>query len=327
MTMPLPMRPGHVHCYLVARRRRLHARRHRARAARCRGSAGRRSSRGSTRRSSTIFLTHFHPDHLGAAADVRELTGRARRPGAARRRAGASSSGRTTAGRSVLGGLVPSQRRPGDGDRGADRAGAAATGRSSGPSPIPSSSTTATLLARLGARRRARARGRPADAAAGRCPDRRRPPARADHADRRPLAREPARSARRLPRGARADDRARARRSPTAGTATPITDPVGRARELIAHHDERLRRRGRRARARAAHRLRGVVPALRRRSQARRPPVRRRRDALPSRAARPRGQGRASRRGSRRGRRRRLLYCRAVVGELPSSTAAPETGA
>ena len=111
------------------------------------------------------------------------------------------------------------------------------------------------------------------------------------------------------------------------GHGDTVTDPVGRANELIAHHAERLLVTAAAHRHRAAHGVRGVVPALRRRSAAGRAPVCRRRDALPPRAARPGRQGRAPRAAAERGRRRRLLYCRAVVGELPSSTAAPETGA
>jgi glyoxylase-like metal-dependent hydrolase (beta-lactamase superfamily II) len=74
VTMPLPTRPGHIHCYLLplddgfmlvdtglglpdaaelwaAELEHLGA------------------------PISTIFVTHFHPDHLGATLDVRELTG------------------------------------------------------------------------------------------------------------------------------------------------------------------------------------------------------------------------------------------------------------
>ena len=74
VTMPLPMRPGHVHCYLLpvdggfmvvdtglglpdARERWA------AELAPLDGPVV------------TLFITHFHPDHLGAAADLRDLTG------------------------------------------------------------------------------------------------------------------------------------------------------------------------------------------------------------------------------------------------------------
>jgi glyoxylase-like metal-dependent hydrolase (beta-lactamase superfamily II) len=74
VTMPLPMRPGHVHCYLlpvddgyllvdtglgVPDARELWA----AELAQL------------DRPVTTIVLTHFHPDHLGASRDVLELTG------------------------------------------------------------------------------------------------------------------------------------------------------------------------------------------------------------------------------------------------------------
>jgi glyoxylase-like metal-dependent hydrolase (beta-lactamase superfamily II) len=74
VTMPLPSRPGHVHCYLLPvddgfmlvdtglglpDAADLWA----AELAQLPGPV------------STIFLTHFHPDHLGASADVRDLTG------------------------------------------------------------------------------------------------------------------------------------------------------------------------------------------------------------------------------------------------------------
>jgi len=74
VTLPLPARPGHVHSYLLpgedgwtivdtglglpdARERW---------AAELRGLAG---------EVRTILVTHFHPDHVGAAADLAELTG------------------------------------------------------------------------------------------------------------------------------------------------------------------------------------------------------------------------------------------------------------
>jgi glyoxylase-like metal-dependent hydrolase (beta-lactamase superfamily II) len=74
VTMPLPTRPGHVHCYLLpgedgwilvdtgvglpdAKET---------------WSAVLEEAGG---RVATIFVTHFHPDHVGAAADLHELTG------------------------------------------------------------------------------------------------------------------------------------------------------------------------------------------------------------------------------------------------------------
>src|SRR3954452_6118003 len=74
VTMPLPSRPGHVHCYLLPVEdgfmlvdtglglpdaADLWA----AELAQLPGPV------------STIFVTHFHPDHVGATADVRDLTG------------------------------------------------------------------------------------------------------------------------------------------------------------------------------------------------------------------------------------------------------------
>jgi glyoxylase-like metal-dependent hydrolase (beta-lactamase superfamily II) len=76
VTMPLPMRPGHVHCYLLqgddgwtvvdtglglpdAKER---------------WRAELRALDGPVAR---VFVTHFHPDHVGAAADLHELTGAA----------------------------------------------------------------------------------------------------------------------------------------------------------------------------------------------------------------------------------------------------------
>jgi glyoxylase-like metal-dependent hydrolase (beta-lactamase superfamily II) len=75
VTMPLPTRPGHVHCYLLPGRS---------------GSwtlvdtgigvpdAKEAWSLELARAGghiTTVFVTHFHPDHVGAAADLHELTG------------------------------------------------------------------------------------------------------------------------------------------------------------------------------------------------------------------------------------------------------------
>jgi glyoxylase-like metal-dependent hydrolase (beta-lactamase superfamily II) len=74
VTLPLPTRPGHVHAYLLP------------------GEDGwtlvdtgvglpdakeawAAALEQAGRRVATIFVTHFHPDHVGAAADLHELTG------------------------------------------------------------------------------------------------------------------------------------------------------------------------------------------------------------------------------------------------------------
>jgi glyoxylase-like metal-dependent hydrolase (beta-lactamase superfamily II) len=74
VTLPLPTRPGHVHAYLLP------------------GEDGwivvdtgvglpdakdrwREELAEAGGRVAAIFVTHFHPDHIGAAADVHELTG------------------------------------------------------------------------------------------------------------------------------------------------------------------------------------------------------------------------------------------------------------
>ena len=107
------------------------------------------------------------------------------------------------------------------------------------------------------------------------------------------------------------------------GHGEPIADPVGRARELIEHHRERLAVDGGGATATPAHRLRALVRPLRRRPEARLAALRRRRDALAPRAARPRGAGPSAARTSGP-----LPILRASLDdELPPSTQAPESGA
>ena len=74
MTMPLPMRPDHVHCYLVPVESGYML------VDTGLGLPGAKEAwaavlAGLDAPVVTIFLTHFHPDHLGAAADVRDLTG------------------------------------------------------------------------------------------------------------------------------------------------------------------------------------------------------------------------------------------------------------
>ncbi len=74
MTMPLPTRPGHVHCYLVPVEGGLML----VDTGLGLPDAGERwadAFAGLDAPVVTTFLTHFHPDHLGATADVRDLTG------------------------------------------------------------------------------------------------------------------------------------------------------------------------------------------------------------------------------------------------------------
>ena len=72
--MPLPMRPGHVHCYLlpVAGGFMLVDTGLGLPDAREQWATELDQLDGPV---VTVFLTHFHPDHLGAAADVQALTG------------------------------------------------------------------------------------------------------------------------------------------------------------------------------------------------------------------------------------------------------------
>ncbi len=72
--MPLPMRPDHVHCYLVPVESGYML------VDTGLGLPGAKEAWAAVFDDLdapvvTTFLTHFHPDHLGAAADVRDLTG------------------------------------------------------------------------------------------------------------------------------------------------------------------------------------------------------------------------------------------------------------
>ena len=93
----------------------------------------------------TIFLTHFHPDHLGASQGRVRAHGRARRPGAARRRAGLAGLDELRLDGGDRG-VVPAQRRPGGGDRRSWSSRAGSCSRSSGRSRGPTSSTTGDVL-------------------------------------------------------------------------------------------------------------------------------------------------------------------------------------
>jgi glyoxylase-like metal-dependent hydrolase (beta-lactamase superfamily II) len=74
VTMPLPTRPGHVHTYLLPSPEGLVL----VDTGLGLPDAGERWAAeldGLDAPVTTIFLTHFHPDHLGATRDVQELTG------------------------------------------------------------------------------------------------------------------------------------------------------------------------------------------------------------------------------------------------------------
>ena len=73
VTLPLP--PARERPRVpVARRRRVDRRRHRNRHSRREGHLA-RGTRARTGRVAAVFVTHFHPDHVGAKADLHELTG------------------------------------------------------------------------------------------------------------------------------------------------------------------------------------------------------------------------------------------------------------
>ena len=204
-----------------------------------RRSAGRRSSTSFPGPVARIVVTHFHPDHVGAATRPRRAHRRAGRTGAPRLRAV-----RPRLGRRRLGGrarrLVPPARRARRRDRRADRAGLASTGPFIRYQPDPE------LLERGDAVDGWEVVAAPGHAdgqlmllrdgvlvAADHLLDRISPTVGLWPA-------QPARPARRLPRRARGDDRARADAGASPGTASRSpTRPGGRERS-IAHHRERL---------------------------------------------------------------------------------------
>ncbi len=193
ITTPLPTRPGHVHSYLLP------------------GEDGwtlvdtgiglpdaqeiwAASLDGAE--VARIFVTHFHPDHVGAAADVAELTG-----------APVSQGELDYAQCELVWGNEEWPRRIADwflthgvpSEITEELIGSGNVYRPVHPlSARPGARRRRRPARRLGARRRARARRRPALPLQGPGARLGRPPARADHADGRPLAGEPPRSARGL---------------------------------------------------------------------------------------------------------------------------------
>ena len=248
ITTPLPTRPGHVHSYLLP------------------GEDGWtlvdtgiglpdaqevwRESLGGAE-VARIFVTHFHPDHVGAAADVAELTRAPVHQGAldyAQCELVWGNPNWPRADRRV----VPHPRRPGRDHRGADRL----RRRLPAVHPLPARPDPRRRrrpARRLGARRRARA----TPTASSAC-SRSGVLVSADHLLGRispTVGLWPA--SRPDPLGDFLESLERtielAPRLALPGHGDPIADPVGRARELIEHHRERLGVRRGGAHRRAAH--------------------------------------------------------------------------
>ena len=189
-------------------RRRLDGGRHRARAARRGDALGGDAGRAGRAGASGSLITHFHPDHVGAAADLAELTGAPVFQGAG----DYDQCVRTWGELRVAGADARLPARPRHARRRMSsrsqeegrrvRAVRALRARPRAPRPRG-------RARRLGGAAPARPRRRPPRAPARRDPGRRRHPARIDHPERRPLSGLPARSARRLPRVAGAHRRAR----------------------------------------------------------------------------------------------------------------------
>ena len=216
-------------------------------------------------------------------------------------------------------GLVPHPRRPGRDHRGADRL----RRRLPALHPLPARSDPRRRRRpprRLGARRRAGPRRRAALPAQGARARLGRPPARPDLADGRPLAGEPARPARRLPRVARAHDRARSG-ARAARSRRPDRRPgrPGARADRAPPRAARVRRGGARPTRRAAptrSRSTSSAPTSSRRRAASRSP-RRSRTSSGSCSRNVRNDAKTS---------ESLPILRASLDE-PSSTHAPESGA
>ena len=223
-----------------ARRGRLDARRHRPRPARSR--RGRRSSHRSTAPVVRIFITHMHPDHVGGAEAARACHRRARAPGTARLRAVRARLGLARTGRSgsrngsCVHGVPPARR------RGADRVGPRV--RRLRPFRLePDARRPGGRGRRLARARDAGTRRRPSlPATATACSS----PATTLLTPITPAIGlypgEPSRPARRLPRLAAHGGRARSARLVRRPRRAPWPSPRARAREIAAHHDERLDR-------------------------------------------------------------------------------------
>ena len=219
ITTPLPTRPGHVHSYLLPGEDGWTLVDTGHRPARRAGGLGRLARR---RRGRADLRHALPPRPRRRRGRRRRADGSAGLPGRARLRPVRARLGQPELAAADRR-LVRHPRRPERDHGGADQL----RQRLPAVHPLPARSGARRRrrrARRLGARRRAGPRRRPALPAQGTRARLGRPPARPDLADRRPLAREPSRSARRLPRVARAHDRARAR--DRAARATAIRSPT-----------------------------------------------------------------------------------------------------
>ena len=279
ITFALPFGIDHVHCYLL------------------RSSTGgwilvdtglgsrdpearwRPGARRARRPVERIVVTHMHPDHVGGARDIAELTG------------APVLQGREDYEQCVAR-VGPSAIR----ERFVDVLGVArdaAPRRSRGSRPDserlvaavhwverPAAARRRRRDRRLARRSAARARRRPHRPLARRRDDRGRHDPRRDHAGDRPLSELAPRSARRLPRDAATGSRSSRRASPTPATRIRSLDPAGRARarsEPITRERLDARRGGARRRAaarRTTSRWRSSPATCRRRCAASRRPRR-----------------------------------------------------
>jgi glyoxylase-like metal-dependent hydrolase (beta-lactamase superfamily II) len=75
VTLPLPTRPGHVHAYLLPGEEGWTLVDTGIGLPDAKESWAAQLEQAGAGRVATVFVTHFHPDHVGAAADLHELTG------------------------------------------------------------------------------------------------------------------------------------------------------------------------------------------------------------------------------------------------------------
>ena len=265
-------------------------------------------------------MTHFHPDHVGAAADLHALTGAPVHQGALDYAQCELVWGNPHWPQRIVD-VVPASRRARRRHARARRAGLALRALH----PLPARSRCSWSPARRSTAgswspRRVTPTASSACCATACCS----PPTTCSTRSRRPWAcGRPAGRTRSATTSTRSSGRSSSQpRIALPGHGEPIAEPVRRARELIAHHAERLDAAAALLTRRAAVRVRALARALRAGSQACGTPVRRRGDAVAPGAARARGS-----RGEARGRRERFLYFRLSGRRAATQYRRPATGA